>query len=124
MFRSHIDIEPMTQLRYFDAITELVAEQPFGSELVLFPQHGLLRSNAASLIEEALATGKASYIGGVDPYTLDQDYKTSLRTTFELAQKGMSVLTSIFMIGKSWQSDRQRNDSFDEGIQYARKSSD
>ena len=64
MFRSHIDIEPMTQLRYFDAITELVAEQPFGSELVLFPQHGLLRSNAASLIEEAL------------------------RTTFELAQKG------------------------------------
>lgn len=88
MFRSHIDIEPMTQLRYFDAITEFVAEQPFGSELVLFPQHGLLRSNAASLIEEALATGKASYIGGVDPYTLDQDYKTSLRTTFELAQKG------------------------------------
>ncbi len=88
MFRSHIDIEPMTQLRYFDAITELVAEQPFGSELVLFPQHGLLRSNAASLIEEVLATGKASYIGGVDPYTLDQDYKTSLRTTFELAQKG------------------------------------
>lgn len=88
MFRSHIDIEPMTQLCYFDAITEFVAEQPFGSELVLFPQHGLLRSNAASLIEEALATGKASYIGGVDPYTLDQDYKTSLRTTFELAQKG------------------------------------
>ncbi|MEB5951860.1 amidohydrolase family protein [Enterococcus innesii] len=88
MFRSHIDIEPMTQLRYFDAITELVAEQPFGSELVLFPQHGLLRSNAASLIEEALATGKASFIGGVDPYTLDQDYQASLRTTFELAQKG------------------------------------
>ncbi|EPH88573.1 putative deaminase [Enterococcus faecalis 06-MB-DW-09] len=88
MFRSHIDIEPMTQLRYFDAITELVAEQHFGSELVLFPQHGLLRSNAASLIEEALATGKASFIGGVDPYTLDQDYQASLRTTFELAQKG------------------------------------
>ncbi|WP_315037288.1 amidohydrolase family protein [uncultured Enterococcus sp.] len=88
MFRSHIDIEPMTQLRYFDAITELVAEQPFGSELVLFPQHGLLCSNAASLIEEALATGKASFIGGVDPYTLDQDYQASLRTTFELAQKG------------------------------------
>ncbi|WEI93000.1 amidohydrolase family protein [Enterococcus casseliflavus] len=88
MFRSHIDIEPMTQLRYFDAITELVAEQPFGSELVLFSQHGLLRSNAASLIEEALATGKASFIGGVDPYTLDQDYQASLRTTFELAQKG------------------------------------
>ena len=42
-FRSHIDIEPMTELRYFDALTELLADKPFGSELVLFPQHGLLR---------------------------------------------------------------------------------
>ncbi len=57
--------------------------------MVLFPQHGLLRSNAASLIEEALATGKASFVGGVDPYTLDQDYKTFLTgATLELAQKG------------------------------------
>lgn len=87
-FRSHIDIEPMTELRYFDALTELLADKPFGSELVLFPQHGLLRSNAVALIEEALATGKAAFIGGVDPYTLDQDYQQSLKTTFELAKKG------------------------------------
>jgi cytosine/adenosine deaminase-related metal-dependent hydrolase len=87
-FRSHIDIEPMTELRYFDGITELLTDKPFGSELVLFPQHGLLRSNAVPLIEKALATGKAAFIGGVDPYTLDQDYQTSLRTTFELARKG------------------------------------
>lgn len=32
-FRSHIDIEPMTELRYFDALTELLADKPFGSNL-------------------------------------------------------------------------------------------
>ncbi len=86
-FRSHIDIEPMTELRYFDAIAGLVAQKSFGSELVLFPQHGLLRSQAKPLIEAALATGKAALIGGVDPYTLDEDYKASLKQTFELATK-------------------------------------
>ena len=91
MFRSHIDIEPMTQLRYFDAITELVAEQPFGSELVLFPQHGLLRSNAASLIEELAVLILIHSIKII---------KLPYGQLLNLLKKGMSVLTSIFMIGK------------------------
>lgn len=86
-FRSHIDIEPMTELRYFDAISHLLKQQSFGSEIVLFPQHGLLRSQAIPLIEAAIATGKAALIGGVDPYTLDKDYKTALNTTFTLAKE-------------------------------------
>lgn len=85
-FRSHIDVEPATGLRHFNAIKNKVKQDGLKAELVVFPQHGLLRSNSVPLIEEALANG-ATYIGGVDPYTLDGDYKKSLTTTFDLAKK-------------------------------------
>lgn len=85
-FRSHIDVEPATGLRHFDAIKNKIIKDDLKAELVAFPQHGLLRSNSVSLVEEALANG-ASYIGGVDPYTIDGDYKKSLATTFGLAKK-------------------------------------
>lgn len=85
-FRSHIDVEPATGLRHFDAIKKKIAADGIKAELVVFPQHGLLRSNSVPLVEQALAKG-ADYIGGVDPYTLDGDYKKSLATTFDLAKK-------------------------------------
>jgi len=85
-FRSHVDVEPMTGLRYFDAIQGVAKAKDFEIELVVFPQHGLLRSNSSQLVEAALQKG-AQYIGGVDPYTLDQDYLGSLAETFRLADK-------------------------------------
>lgn len=85
-FRSHVDIEPMTDLRYFEAIKELADTKNFPIELVAFPQHGLLRSDASELVEEALKKG-AGFIGGVDPYSLDGDYQASLAETFRLADK-------------------------------------
>lgn len=85
-FRSHIDIEPMTSLRYFNAITAYVANAAYQTEIVAFPQHGLLRSHASQLMEAALANG-ANFVGGVDPYSLDGDYQASLAETFRLAMK-------------------------------------
>lgn len=85
-FRSHIDIEPMTELRYFDAIQALAQREDLAVELVAFPQHGLLRSHASALVEAALQCG-AKFIGGVDPYSLDGDYQASLAETFRLATK-------------------------------------
>lgn len=83
-FRSHIDIEPATELRYFDAIVDLRNQVNTPIDIVAFPQHGLLRSNSSQLIEEALKKG-ANFVGGVDPYSLDGDYKASLAETFRLA---------------------------------------
>ena len=83
-FRSHIDIEPATDLRYFNAIDSFRKEQAIPIELVAFPQHGLLRSKSSSLMEKALQSG-ADFVGGVDPYSLDGDYKASLAETFRLA---------------------------------------
>lgn len=84
--RAHIDVEPMTNLRHFNAINNVKNNTNLSVETVIFPQHGLLRSNAVSLVEEALEFG-ADYIGGVDPYSLDGDYKASLAQTFLLAHK-------------------------------------
>jgi len=84
--RSHVDVEPMTGLRHFNAIKQVQQTSSLNIEIVVFPQHGLLRSQSLSLVEQALETG-ADYIGGVDPYTLDGDYKKSLAETFNLANK-------------------------------------
>ncbi|RHH69041.1 MULTISPECIES: amidohydrolase family protein [Vagococcus] len=83
-FRSHIDIEPATGLRYLNAMTSLRKNVCTPIELVAFPQHGLLRSKSSQLMEKALQNG-ANFVGGVDPYSLDGDYKASLRETFRLA---------------------------------------
>lgn len=85
-FRSHVDVEPATELRYLDAIIDLKKQVDTPIELVAFPQHGLLRSKSSQLIEQALQHG-ANFVGGVDPYSLDGDYKTSLAETFRLATK-------------------------------------
>ena len=84
--RSHVDVEPMTGLRHFDAIKDVQQNSTLNIEIVVFPQHGLLRSQSLSLVESALKKG-AEYIGGVDPYSLDGDYKKSLAETFNLATK-------------------------------------
>lgn len=84
--RSHVDVEPMTDLRYFNAIKKIKDNSDLNIEIVVFPQHGLLRSNSINLVKQALANG-ADFIGGVDPYSLDNDYEKSLKTTFELANE-------------------------------------
>ncbi len=54
------------------------------SEIVAFPQHGLLRSDSKDLVKEALRQG-AGFVGGVDPATVDGDIEASLQTMIELA---------------------------------------
>lgn len=85
-FRTHVDVEPMTGLRHFDEVQALAQTKKFPIEIVVFPQHGLLRAHSSELVEEALKKG-AQYIGGVDPYSLDGDYQASLAKTFRLAAK-------------------------------------
>lgn len=84
--RSHVDIEPMTDLRYLHAIQSVAETTAIPIELVAFPQHGLMRSKSIPLLEAALKQG-VQFIGGVDPYSLDGDYKKSLGETFRLAKK-------------------------------------
>ena len=45
----------MTDLRYFDEVQALAQTKPFAVEIVVFPQHGLLRSDSVELVDQALA---------------------------------------------------------------------
>lgn len=85
-FRSHIDVHPAVGQRYLEGVLETLEDYQgkLDYELVAFPQHGLLRSNAYDDVKKALESG-VQLIGGVDPSSLDGDLERSLSQTFELA---------------------------------------
>ncbi|MEK3985572.1 amidohydrolase [Paenibacillus sp. FSL K6-3166] len=84
--RSHCNIEPVSGLKRLEATLQALDtfSGKISSEIVAFPQHGLLRSNSVELVKQSLAEG-ATYVGGVDPYSVDGDIEKSLRTMVELA---------------------------------------
>lgn len=47
------------------------------SEVIAFPQHGLLRDDVPKLLREALRNG-ATMIGGLDPAGIDNSIEPSL----------------------------------------------
>ncbi|NOU77023.1 amidohydrolase family protein [Paenibacillus sp. LMG 31458] len=84
--RSHCNIEPVSGLHRLEATKQALEtfSCKISSEIVAFPQHGLLRSDSVQLVKQSLAEG-ATLVGGVDPYTVDGDIEKSLQTMVELA---------------------------------------
>lgn len=84
--RSHCNIEHVSGLHRLEATIQALEtfSGKISSEIVAFPQHGLLRSNSVQLIKQSLAEG-ATHVGGLDPYTVDGDIEKSLQTMVELA---------------------------------------
>ncbi|WP_145413650.1 amidohydrolase [Paenibacillus xylanexedens] len=86
--RAHCNIEPVSGLKRLEA-TKLALESYAGkisSEIVAFPQHGLLRSSSVELMGQAMSEG-ATHVGGLDPYTVDENIEKSLHAMVELAVK-------------------------------------
>ncbi len=85
-FRSHIDVHPKVGQRYLEEVQDVLHhfKGKLDYELVAFPQHGMLRSDAYGEVKQALEAG-VNLIGGVDPSSLDGDVEKSLSQTFELA---------------------------------------
>lgn len=87
--RTHVDVYPEVGLKNLEQVQRALQtfEGKLSYEIVAFPQHGLLRSKAKELIREALHQG-ASFVGGVDPATVDGDLEASLQEMVELAVEG------------------------------------
>ncbi|MGV3465483.1 MAG: amidohydrolase [Heyndrickxia sp.] len=87
--RTHVDIYPEVGLKNLEEIQKALQkfDGKLSYEIVAFPQHGLLRSDAKSLVRDALRQG-ASLVGGVDPATVDGDIEASLQGMVELAVEG------------------------------------
>ncbi|MFC7394998.1 amidohydrolase [Scopulibacillus cellulosilyticus] len=87
--RTHVDIYPEVGLKNLEDVQKALEtfEGKLSYEIVAFPQHGLLRSKAKDLVREALRQG-ASFVGGVDPATVDGNIEASLQEMVELAVEG------------------------------------
>lgn len=85
-FRSHIDVHPKVGQKFLQQTIETLQDykEMFAYQLVAFPQHGMLLSNAYEDVKTALTNG-ADLIGGVDPTALDGNTEKSLYQTFDLA---------------------------------------
>ncbi|UOY91858.1 amidohydrolase [Ectobacillus sp. JY-23] len=84
--RTHCNIDHSIGLHHLELTMEVLTDykNKLDGEIVAFPQHGLLRNHAVSLMKEALRTG-ASLVGGLDPATVDGDIEKSLFTMMDLA---------------------------------------
>ncbi|KZE50460.1 deaminase [Brevibacillus parabrevis] len=84
--RTHVDIYPEAGISNLESVQAALATYAnrVTHEIVAFPQHGLLRTDAKPLLREALRQG-ATHVGGVDPATVDGDLEQSLHQMMELA---------------------------------------
>ncbi|MGE8207361.1 amidohydrolase [Heyndrickxia sp. NPDC080065] len=87
--RTHVDLYPEVGLKNLEEVQKVLQtfEGKLSYEIVAFPQHGLLRTKAKDLVREALRQG-VSFVGGVDPATVDGDIEASLQEMVELAVEG------------------------------------
>lgn len=93
--RSHCNIDPISGLRSLEHLQTALAnhQDRFSCEIVAFPQHGLLRANVSGLMREAMQMG-VSFVGGLDPTTVDGDMTRSLDAMFQIAidaRKGVDI---------------------------------
>ncbi|SDC23675.1 Cytosine/adenosine deaminase [Paenibacillus sp. CF095] len=93
--RSHCNIEPVSGLKRLEATRQALESfsGKISSEIVAFPQHGLLRSHSVELMGQAMKEG-ATHVGGLDPHTVDEQIERSLNAMVELAvqhQAGIDI---------------------------------
>ncbi|GLX67161.1 amidohydrolase [Paenibacillus glycanilyticus] len=84
--RSHCNVDPYTGVKHVEAVMRAFdnRKDKVSGEIVVFPQHGLLRSQVVEYAREALRLGATS-MGGVDPGSVDQNIEQSLYTIMDLA---------------------------------------
>lgn len=84
--RTHCNIDPVIGLKNLEATMQALDSftGKLSYEVVAFPQHGLLRSEATKLIRDAMRQG-ATLVGGVDPHTVDGNIDQSLNTIMDIA---------------------------------------
>lgn len=89
VMRTHIDVDLELGLRGIEVVRQAVADlgNTIATQVVAFPQDGVLRRpGVAKLLERAAQEG-AEFIGGLDPATIDRDPVGQLDALFTIAEK-------------------------------------
>lgn len=84
--RSHCNIDQVVGLKNLENLQKALTNysDEISHEIVAFPQHGLLRSNAEGLLRDAMQLG-VTHVGGLDPTIIDGDMEKSLETMVQIA---------------------------------------
>ncbi len=84
--RAHADVHAKVGLKNLTAVQNVLKNDKdlIGYEIVAFPQGGLLKDGAISLMKEALASG-AGIVGGIDPHYMEGNPDKALTAMMQLA---------------------------------------
>ena len=87
--RVQVNVDPIIEFDNLNIIKEVLEnnKHKLDYEIVVFPQHGTLVTEAKGLLSKALEDDKVTVLGALDPATVDFDIEKSLKTTFDLAKK-------------------------------------
>lgn len=86
--RVQVNVDPTIGLQNYEIVKDVLAGHAdrVTSELVAFPQHGTLATEAEGWLTRAMEAG-APILGGLDPHSIDGDIEASLTCTFDLATR-------------------------------------
>jgi len=94
--RTHFNIDPTSGLKSLENLEKALENKKdsFKAELVAFPQHGVYYTKSASLMEEVVKLESVSFIGGLDPLSIDGNIEKVMDFTVQLAldhHKGIDI---------------------------------
>ncbi|MDR0228060.1 MAG: amidohydrolase family protein [Flavobacteriaceae bacterium] len=93
--RCQTNIDPTSGLKSLENLKIALDNKKdvIGSEIVAFPQHGILYSDSEALLRESAQMG-VDFIGGLDPTTVDGNMEKSLDSMIQIAldyNKGIDI---------------------------------
>ncbi len=82
-----VNVDPVVGLKNLESVYNVLKKNShrLNFEVVVFPQHGTLVTEAKGWLTEAMKHPAVTAIGGLDPATIDGDIEASLKTIFDLA---------------------------------------
>lgn len=94
--RTHFNVDPTSGLKSLENLLLALdhKKDSFQAELVAFPQHGLFYTDSTALMKEACHLAAVSFVGGLDPYSIDGNIEKAIDFTVQLAldtRKGIDI---------------------------------
>lgn len=94
--RTHFNVDNTSGVRSLENLQKALdnKKDSFKAELVAFPQHGLYYTDSASLMKEVAQLDSVDFIGGLDPFSIDNAIEKAVDFTVELAldnNKGIDI---------------------------------
>lgn len=85
--RSHFNVDPTSGLNSLKHLEKALENKKatVGAELVAFPQHGIYYTDSLPLLKDVAQMDSVSFIGGVDPYSLDGSVEKPMEQITQLA---------------------------------------